>query len=117
MRKNRRPIGVVLRGEWYQRHLHKCAALLRAGQDVAVADEPDGFASGSSSLCLLGWASRPPITRSPPHQTRPEASCFGYGSRTSMPVRATSFKLRVTRVRSCTRAVAASNPSTTGKLP
>jgi hypothetical protein len=33
-----------------------------------------GFASGSSRLCLLGWASRTPITRSPPHQTRPEGA-------------------------------------------
>jgi hypothetical protein len=39
------------------------------------------------------------------------------GSSTSMPVRTTSFTLRVTSIRSCTRAVAASNPSTTGKLP
>ena len=26
----------------------------------------------------MGRASRPPTTRSPPHQTRPEALCFGY---------------------------------------
>ena len=38
-----------------------------------------GFASGSSSLCLLGRVSRPPIRSSPPHQTGPEALCFGYG--------------------------------------
>jgi len=41
-----------------------------------------GFASGSSSLCLLGRASRPPIRSSPPHQTRPEALYFGYGPAT-----------------------------------
>jgi len=38
-----------------------------------------GFGWGSSSPCLLGRASRPTITRSQPHQTRPEALYFGYG--------------------------------------